>query len=297
MLLTTPQPLHVLPMDPPAATAAPLGDVAAASDSTAPKAGELHATFSDIATKLTSSNETIAKMVADRSPVGTGWSPHLNALAGRLQLARDGFLQARPDESDLGARLGASVIRLAEASGSMSVMARQRATLSEGWTTYLDGAIADAKAAAAMLAPDAPGKDPAGSHPTPPPATSPLTAQAAEDVRRAAGLVQQSIDRIRAVPMTDRGDESTKDARIGAFQDNKAAQESIERHFQGQPADVTSQLRAADANLEDAAWQLAKKPSPDGRFTGVDIPGALRDSEAALTTLEQLLAPGADAPA
>jgi hypothetical protein len=66
------------------------------------------------------------------------------------------------------------------------------------------------------------------------------------------------------------------------------AQQVLEQHFQGEDAAVTSALRTADAHLEDANWQLAKKPSPDGRFNGVDIPGALRDSQAAVDLLDQL---------
>jgi hypothetical protein len=68
------------------------------------------------------------------------------------------------------------------------------------------------------------------------------------------------------------------------------AQAALEPHFAGESAGVTSTLRSADAHLEDANWQLAKKPSPDGRFTGVDVPGALRDSQAAVELLTKLVA-------
>ena len=48
-------------------------------------------------------------------------------------------------------------------------------------------------------------------------------------------------------------------------------------------------LSAADASLEDANWQLAKKPSPDGRFNGVDVPGAVSDTQHAVELLNGLL--------
>ncbi|MCW2923072.1 MAG: hypothetical protein JWM98_476, partial [Thermoleophilia bacterium] len=84
------------------------------------------------------------------------------------------------------------------------------------------------------------------------------------------------------------GSEGTKDARIAAFHLNTSAQALLEPHFTGTDAATLSVLRTADASLEDAAWQLAKKPSPDGRFNGVDIPGALADTQAALTALQRL---------
>lgn len=273
----------------PIVPAAPLGD---ATPPTAPDLGGLAATFTDLAAKLTASDETITSMVADRSPVGTGWAPHLSAIAGQLQVARDQFLDAKPDATDLGAKLGADVIKLAEASGSMSIMARQRATLSEGWTGFLDVAIANATEAAALLAPSEPKPDKPGEPDKPNPPAN-LPPQLVADVTKAAALVQQSLDTIATVPTTDKGDASTKDARIKAFQFNKDAQAALEQHFNGEDAGVTSQLRTADASLEDAAWQLAKKPSPDGRFTGVDIPGALSDTQSALDALNALVAPAA----
>ena len=105
----------------------------------------------------------------------------------------------------------------------------------------------------------------------------------------AVGLIGQSIDRINTVPVTDKGDASTKDARIAAYNLNMQAQKALEGHFTGESSSVTSTLRTADAHLEDANWQLAKKPSPDGRFNGVDVPGALRDSQAAVDALNALL--------
>jgi hypothetical protein len=98
------------------------------------------------------------------------------------------------------------------------------------------------------------------------------------------------------VPKSDHGDASTRDARVAAVHLNRSAQQLLEAHFAASDASVTSQLHTADAHLEDAAWQVSSKPSPDGRFNGVDIPGALRDSQAALKTLSMLAAaPGTSA--
>jgi hypothetical protein len=260
----------------------------------APDAAALAKQFTDIATKLTASDDTITKMVTDRSTVGTGWGPHLGAVAGELQLARDGFLALAPkDGTELAAKLGADVLKLSEAAGSLSVMARQRATLSEGWSAFLDTAIADATAAAALLAPTTPPATPPTTPTTPPtgPTTPALDPKVSLDLNKAFALVQQSIEKIRTVPVADKGDASTKDARIAAYNLNMEAQKVLEGHFQGADAGLTSALRGADASLEDANWQLAKKPSPDGRFNGVDIPGALRDSQAAADALVKVLNP------
>jgi hypothetical protein len=147
-----------------APTAAPNPTPPATTPPAAPDLSALAEQFTGIATKLTASDATITTMVADKSPVGAGWGPHLSAIAGALQSARDELLVAKPDvAADLGAKLGLDVLRLSEASGSLSIMARQRATLSEGWTAFLDTAIADATAAAELLVP--PAKDPAEKPP------------------------------------------------------------------------------------------------------------------------------------
>lgn len=111
-----------------------------------------------------------------------------------------------------------------------------------------------------------------------------------EDVTEAARLATEALRIIGTVPPTDKGDESTKDVRIKAYKTNMAAQARIERQFDaGNPPNVVSTLRAADASLEDSNWQLAKKPSPDGRFNGVDVPGATRDAQKAVDLLNGLL--------
>lgn len=116
-----------------------------------------------------------------------------------------------------------------------------------------------------------------------------LPASLVADVASAVGLVDQSIASIRTVPLGDLGSEATKDARIAAFHLNLGAQHLLEPHFETAEAGLASHLHSADAFLEDANWQLAKRPSPDGRFNGVDVPGALRDSQAAVDLLRTLV--------
>ncbi len=135
---------------------------------TTPDPAKLAAQFTEIAELLTSSDETITKMVTDKSTVGAGWGPHMVKIATRLQAARDGLLQAKPAEAELSAKLGTDILRLAEAGGSLGAMSRQRATLSEGWSSFLDTAIADAQAAAALLVP------PTTPAPAPPATTPPV---------------------------------------------------------------------------------------------------------------------------
>lgn len=241
-----------------------------------PDVSALRATFTTLADDLARSDETLAKMVADHSTVGDGWSPHLSGLAARLQGARDGFLAARPADSEVGATLGKDVLRLAEAAGSLSVMARQRTTLSDAWSSFLDSAIADARGAAELLAP-----------PKPPDPKLPVSSLRG-DMRSAAVLVDRTIQSIRSVPAGDAGSAATKDARLAAFNLDTAAQRLLEAHFTGESTEVTSQLHAADASLEDVNWQLQKQPSADGRFHGVDQAGALRDALAAISALLKL---------
>jgi hypothetical protein len=263
----------------------------------------LHQQFADLATSLEGADTTLSSMVTGNNPVGTGWGPYLDDLASKLQGARDSLLLAKPDvRDDLGAKLGTDVLHVSEAAGSLSVMARDRATLSAGWSTYLDGAIADAHGATDLLAPPTtppttPPATPPATPPKPPttppatpPATTPISPALASDLHRAIDLIGRSVTLIHTVPASDRGEESSKQARIDAYHANMDAQHALEPHFAGESAAVTSTLRSADAHLEDANWQLAKKPSPDGRFTGVDVPGALRDSQAAVDLLTKLVA-------
>ena len=131
-----------------------------------------------------------------------------------------------------------------------------------------------------------------GRDPFPPPPPPPPPPPLGGVLKGAVDKLQESIALIETVPITDTGDAATKQARIGAYDLNMAAQGIVEDVFLRDDVadDVVSTLRTADAFMEDANWQLAKKPSPDGRFNGVDIPGALRDSRAALELLQDVTA-------
>jgi hypothetical protein len=141
---------------------------------------------------------------------------------------------------------------------------------------------------------------PGASAPLPPTSASPRTDVSSTfvvDVTEAARLATAASDMLAGVPRDDVGAESTKDLRIRIYKTNMAAQSRIERQFDaGNPMDVVSALRTADASLEDANWQLAKKPSPDGRFNGVDVPGAVRDTATGVELLDKLLASAGGVP-
>ncbi len=187
---------------------------------------------------------------------------------------------ANPAANGSGVAVDFEVVRAGRWGGTDTKDARGTLTLDvslgavamvgNGWA-FVDGQVRDAEARDPFPPPPPP--------PPPPPASTVLS-EAVDNVRK-------SIQLIETVPVTDKGDASTKDARIGAYNANMAAQNVIEDVFLREDIDaaLVSTLREADAHLEDANWQLAKKPSPDGRFTGVDIPGALRDSHAALDLL------------
>ena len=133
--------------------------------------------------------------------------------------------------------------------------------------------------------------------PVDPPTGDTLVADLTEAVR----LAQESASIIQALPEGDTGTDATKADRIKAYKTNLAAQAELEQHFGSSDDGLVSSLRTADAHLEDANWQLAKKPSPDGRFNGVDIPGALADTQHAIELLQDVLAEqgaagGGDAP-
>ncbi len=136
----------------------------------APDTTALVAKFEDIAATLASDDEVLTSMAAKNNPVGTGWAPHLSSLSSDLLAARDLLVAAKPDAAaDLGAKLAVDQRKLAEASGSMAVFARQGLLLSDAWGSYLDGTIADVKAAIELLKPVDPPKPQDPKKPTDPP--------------------------------------------------------------------------------------------------------------------------------
>ncbi|MBC7460062.1 MAG: hypothetical protein H7287_01735 [Thermoleophilia bacterium] len=130
---------------------------------------------------------------------------------------------------------------------------------------------------------------PGPSYPAPTVPGSGGTSAVRSDVTRSLSSLQESLNILGSIPVDDRGSESTKQARLSAFHSNRAAQDLLEGHFNDRDQQLTSTLHAADASLEDAAWQMARKSSPDGRFNGVDIRGAIEATQAAVALLNQVL--------
>ncbi len=143
------------------------------------------------------------------------------------------------------------------------------------------------------------GVPPAGPTTPPPltptlPPTKTLTGVSSSfvvDLTEASRLAAKAVEMIGTVPLDDVGSEATKDMRIRVFKTNMAVQTRLEKQLnETNPEAVVSELRKADAYLEDANWQLAKKPSDDGRFNGVDVPGAVRDTAEGARIINELLA-------
>ncbi len=124
--------------------------------------------------------------------------------------------------------------------------------------------------------------------PSPTPGVDPVVAR---DVRRALEFLAKSEGSLASIPLDAQEAETWLPTRKSARQDNLDAQKLLEDRFlaAGTPQSVVSTLRRADATLEDVTWQIVGKPSPDGRFNGVDIPGAIRDTQAAIDLLEGLV--------
>lgn len=142
-----------------------------------------------------------------------------------------------------------------------------------------------------------PGAVPGAGAPIPQVPLTGISSSLVVDLTEAARLVGRAVEMLDTVPPDDVGSEATKDLRIRIFRTNAAAQSRLERQLDaGNPDRVLSELRRADAYLEDANWQLARKPSPDGRFDGVDIPGAVRDTREGARVLDELLRAAGAAP-
>jgi hypothetical protein len=133
---------------------------------------------------------------------------------------------------------------------------------------------------------------PPGGPPAAPSGPSPgVSSTLVVDLTEASRLAARAVEMISILPAGDTGSETTKDLRLRIYSTNMAAQSRLERQFDvsGNDSSVLSALRQADAYLEDSNWQLALKPSPDGRFTGVDVPGALRDASEGARIIADLL--------
>jgi hypothetical protein len=235
--------------------------------------------LNDLALDLTRSDAELTDAVNRGNRVGAGWDTWFAKTANRMLDVREAYEQLAPNDLDTSMRLRSDALDLAASGGQMYAAYTSGHTFGAGWDSTLDRKIADVQEASNRLF------SLGGEQPVPP---APNGAPA--DAQRAADLIRQSIAQIQTVPTSDHGDASTKDARLAAYHFNLDAQQALEAQFSNPDSAVVSTFRTADAHLEDANWQLAKKPSPDGRFNGVDIPGALRDSQAALDALTPMAA-------
>jgi hypothetical protein len=244
--------------------------------------------FNDLAIDLSRSDSELTSAVYSGNRVGAGWDTWFKGAADRMLQARDAYIQLMPQDVELGSRLSADTIDLAASSGQLYSAYHDGDTFGAGWDTTLDRKIDDVRTAADRLY-SAPAP---GPYPSPVPNPGQPSHGVGQAAQAAATLARQSLDTIMSLPVDDRGSDATKQARIAAFNQNKEAQAQIEPLFETTDQAVSSQLHTADAHLEDANWQLAKKPSPDGRFNGVDVAGARRDTEAAIALLDQLAQQG-----
>jgi len=115
-------------------------------------------------------------------------------------------------------------------------------------------------------------------------------------VELAMGRLDESMTTIRGL-VASHGDEApdsvnfleaSKGERIRAYHLNMAGQELLGGVKRSGPRAVGDVIDSARQRMMDANWQLAKRTSPDRRFTGVDLDGALRDSQAAVDLLRPL---------
>ncbi len=247
----------------------------------------LRGQFTSLAVDLSRTDAKLEDNERARRRPTSGWDTTMEDFAVRLDSARIQLLQVRPDARDVVHRLGVDTRHVAWLGGKLETYQANGLGFGHGWGSALDTTISDVRRAADLL-----DQTPLPPVTPPVPPVTPPTTGTGEVVRDAASavkLVRRSLETIRSLPSDDTGTDSTKDARLAAYNLNTDAQKLIEPHFASRDQFVVSQLRAADARLEDANWQLAKKPSPDGRFNGVDIPGATRDTDAAVATLEKLV--------
>ncbi len=246
--------------------------------------------LNDLAVDLSRHDAQLESMVRSGNTVGGGWGEWFDRTSHTLLAGRDAYVALNPQDAELASRLGVELIDFTQNGGRIASAQDRNTSLSHGWASALDSTISVVQEAANRLygtGPTPPITPPVPPHPggTRPP--QPGGSDVVRDAGRAAQLVRRSLETIRSLPTDDTGTSSTKDARIAAYNLNMDAQKLIEPHFNSGDEFVTSQLRTADAHLEDANWQLAKKPSPDGRFNGVDIPGAQRDADRAVQILEK----------
>lgn len=233
--------------------------------------------LNDLAIDLSRHDQQLESMVRNGSTVGDGWGDWFDRTSHELMRTRDAYVALNPQDRELAARFGAEVLDFSSNGGRIASAEERNSTLANGWRSALDGTISIVQEAANRLysTPGGPGYPGGPGLPT---------GGATDAARAAIHHVRSMVDTIRSLPVDDRGSDRTKSARLAANDASLAAQRLIEPYMDG--TDWTSQrLRAADQMLEDANWQLTRESSPDGRFNGVDLRGALRDAQGALAEL------------
>lgn len=267
--------------------------------------------LNDLSIDLAKSDGQLEDAELRGNRVGSGWDDWMDSTSRDLLQVRDEFSVVRPDRRDIIDALGFEVRDIAASGGQLGANYRNNQTFGSGWGQLLDSTLETVRSATnALLSapgpipgqpfPPAPQPSPQPPYPTPPtpqpthptPPAPPVgggnVPNLIPDVQRAAGLVQKSLDLILKVPAERGADESTKPLRKEAYDMNRAAQAVLEPLFEKTSGFTHQNLRAADASLEDVTWQLIGKPSPDGRFNGVDINGAIDNTRQAVALLAQV---------
>ncbi|MCW2974232.1 MAG: hypothetical protein JWN72_2505 [Thermoleophilia bacterium] len=285
--------------------------------------------FQTVVTDMTSANQQLEDVSGTNTFPSIDWVKRVDLIAAGLDSARMGLSLLRPDAADLVVALGRDVRHIAKDAGILQDMSNHRHTFENWNNTFDVAIGNAQRAVQLLASRDGDDKLPpdsdepkrpdtgdrlpqgpsvpgggGGDVPAPgdedgqsvPPTDVPQgparpgqSPEFVRDVQQAVSLIGESVGALRGLPQEDTGSEGTKQARISAFHVNRSAQDLLEKYFDTATPEVASTLHTADASLEDAAWQMAKKPSPDGRFNGVDLPGAIADSEAAAQALAQLL--------
>lgn len=124
------------------------------------------------------------------------------------------------------------------------------------------------------------------------PAAAPPDSALIAGLTEADRLLDKDLKILKTIPADKATDGAYTPVRKQVYDTNMAAQQQLEQQFQrpGIDPDAVSHMRRADANLEDANWQVVPKVSPDGRFHGIDIPGAIASTTEAKQIVSSYLA-------
>ena len=107
--------------------------------------------LNDLAIDLSSHDAQLTAMVNNGNTVGRGWDTWFNQAANDLLNGRDAYMQLRPQDSQLAARLGQELINIGQNGGRIASAYADGATLASGWRNALDDAISVVRQAAHNL--------------------------------------------------------------------------------------------------------------------------------------------------